>query len=172
MEVSLIVLLLLRHCGAGTKLVPGPSAAEAGGEPNPLASFEQLTHTLAPALHKLLGDAAGWGLGVFQEGQQDSGAAAAGGPSASGSDAAGAQAQQTSGSSAGGRAAAKVPSASPAAVAGATAVVAARPAEAPYWLRSGDPDGLLPPCDLLKLVGVKVPAGSCFVRVGGSSGEE
>ena len=34
------------------------------------------------------------------------------------------------------------------------------------YRRSGDPDGLLPPCDLTRLVGVKVPRGPCWVYVG------
>ena len=33
------------------------------------------------------------------------------------------------------------------------------------WARSGDKEGLLPPCNLIRLVGLKVPADKCLVRV-------
>ncbi|KXZ53780.1 hypothetical protein GPECTOR_6g698 [Gonium pectorale] len=40
------------------------------------------------------------------------------------------------------------------------------------WRTSGDPSGLLPPCDIRRLVGVKVPKKPCWVQLGRPSGQD
>lgn len=106
-----------------------------GGSAQPHPVLQVLAGMVGP-------EVAFWGLGVLPPGSAVSSSSSAGAPAV-------AAAGTGAGASAGaGAAAGEGP---------------AIPASLPDWTHSGDVQGLLPPCDHNRLVGVKVPARPCWV---------
>jgi len=139
MEVALLVQLLLHHYSFELQPSSSSSSAASGHvktEPPPWLDM------VAPLLRSVLGDAGDWGLDLYVT-PPDSTEAGSSGACGS-SDNAGSRNE--------------------AAASAGDALGAASTSGPETWSTSGDPDVQLPPCDLRRLVGIKVPARPWWVR--------